>query len=63
MNKPRPFLTALCFVLFAATFVSSNVRSAAVHCPSYCAEAAPMQRLVDDVRRLLQRAGQPGRAD
>ncbi len=29
MNRPRPFLTALCFVLFVAVFAATNLEPAA----------------------------------
>ena len=64
MNQPRPFLTALCFALFAAVFVSSNVRPAALYCePVFSVERATLQRLADEARRALYEAGRPQRGD
>ena len=62
MNQPRPFLTVLCFALFAAVFVSSNVRPASIDCQAVCgAEPAPLQRLAAEVRRWLHEASRPTR--
>ena len=36
MNQPRPFLTALCFALFAAVFVASNARSHVTQLTVFC---------------------------
>lgn len=55
MNKPRPFLTVLCFVLFAAVFVSSNVRPGGMDCRATGgAEPAALRRLADGARHVLQ---------
>jgi len=66
MNKPRPrpFLTALCFVLFAAAFVSANVTPATLaSTAAYVAEPESLQRLADDVRRLVHEATRPRQPD
>ncbi len=64
MNQPRPFLTVLCFALFATVFVSSNVRPESLYCePVFGAERATLQRLVVEVRRALYEAGRPQRGD
>ena len=61
MNKPRPFLTALCFVLFVAVFVSSNVRPSGMDCRATGGvEPAALRRLADGVRHALQVVSNPG---
>ena len=57
MNQPRPFLTAICVVLFAAVFVSSNVRPASLCGEAICsAEPGALQRLAGDVMHALYQA-------
>jgi hypothetical protein len=66
MNKsrPRPFLTALCFVLFAAAFVSANVTPATLATTaSYVVEPEPLHRLAEDVRQVIHEATRPRKYD
>lgn len=62
MNQPRPILTAMCFVLFAMVFVSSNVRPAALFCEAiYGAEPGTLHDLAAEVKRVLHEASRPRR--
>jgi hypothetical protein len=64
MNQPRPFLTALCFVLFAMVFVSSNMRPTTLYCEAiHGAQAHAFYETVglEEVRkRFLKKIGGPG---
>lgn len=63
MNK-RPFLTVVCFLLFAMAFVSANVKPDTLYCAtSMVVEQQSLQRLVDDVRQVLHDATHPPEPD
>lgn len=63
MNK-RPFLTVVCFLLFAMAFVSANVKPATLYnATSMVIEPESVQRLVADVRQMLHDAARPREAD
>ncbi len=60
MNKSRPFLTAICFALFAAVFYSSNVQPEPLSCPAgYIVESNSLKRVANDIRRAIDDAGRP----
>lgn len=60
MNKSRTFLTAICFVLFAAVFYSSNVQPESLYCPAgYMVESNSLKRVADDIRHIIHDASRP----
>lgn len=60
MNKPRPFLTAACFLLFVLAFASANVKPASVYCGAeMMVEVRSVQRMADEVRNALNEVIRP----
>ena len=63
MNK-RPFLTVACFLLFAMAFVSANVKPATLYCAtSMIVEPESLNRMLEDVQRVLQEVTRPSQPD
>lgn len=55
MNRPRPFLTAACFVLFVIVFVSINGKSGGC-ARDYLAEAPSLQQIASGAMQVLRAA-------
>lgn len=63
MTKPRPILTAACFLLFVLAFASANVKPEALYCGVAIVEVETVQRVVDDVLRAWNAVTWPRRPD